>query len=1276
MDINTYKAQLIEILREAQNINDTDIEIIPNTNIKVRKGRSEEFKSLAYLFYQDYKKENNIIELEGSQDNYLTNVYDILKIEVNEILDEDSRVIEEDLLANAFSLAEEILPLTERFKRVKAGLDNISRNYEKISKQAADLQSRLSSMEYSVWKTRFDEINASIADYAENREIVTKTLVNIKNEINAKFIETLDKEMARLREEFTKHPKNTPTFSKDGYSILPEHEEAYNSLVDLKEMLSNVKDSTEIVLVNDILCVNVSEKDKANSLLGKIDNFKYLQPKGINTKLIEDIKKEMASLAEPKLLNKAYEEMPNGVIVKRVNKDRYLNLIEMLKILNRADASDKELESVWGIAHVLPTDIADLKKLMRQDEVLKANDPDTKAREFNDKMIKELEEYLVELEKNFIDYKSYTNIPSRKTSRDTIVLADDFDEYEAVCQMIIYLKMNNNLANNRSDLVNVWGLGYLSDIDNEITEYKKLINSTKKYSEKAPKIAENDKIIEQIKKELIALNERAKNTPNPILADNKTVLLEDEEEYNLLISKLKYLEASKDSVKLEEINDGAKIASEYAGYYRNINGKLEDIRKNKTPNKLKLQEVDNKIRSLDASKEEDKEKLEVLNKLKGILLNAEKSTDLVDVDGIKVAKDDEQAYKELIEKLASLEKAPDHPEKSKNEIKLAEVEKELDTLKSADMSDSKKVDKQKALTTIKDILNNAEKSNDLVEVDGVKIDRNDEENYRNATKVLKELDKPKKASFKDKAKALRSKIKIRGLKEAAKEWWKNNKKTVAAIGLTILAIGVGAALLGQPIIYACSYIAAHNTALAPAMTGIVNNLCNAGFANMVNGAVFTNAGQLLSGNFMISRSLKHLAFALAGAGIVGLDAYFIKKYLKSEDEERLPDLNPDNKKKITDKLGDLLDKIKGKFKGRDKDEELEELGEELEKNNEIDLSANEAKIAEIEAKLAKVEKQDLTIPENQQLKINLETMRNVLKYSLTAKDLEEVEGVLIAHSLKDTYIGLVRGIENIEKSLGKVDSIVEEISGNVAKQIEADAQARVQQRVNDITAEAKNNPAVANVVGAQAPAQPAAQAPEINTGEILENLGGDHEIPALPPHEVKPEEDPDKTKYYQKDDEELYPEVESFVKGLDNVTVSVIQRQFKLGYSKAARLMDMLEARGIIGPYNGSGPREVLGKEADKELQSPVQQAQPPMSPEEIAKMMGSGTSFIEEQSQELTEAEQALIANIKAQIEENQAKIDAGTLSEEEVKKLEADSQSKRDILDMFENKNKGFAL
>ena len=56
----------------------------------------------------------------------------------------------------------------------------------------------------------------------------------------------------------------------------------------------------------------------------------------------------------------------------------------------------------------------------------------------------------------------------------------------------------------------------------------------------------------------------------------------------------------------------------------------------------------------------------------------------------------------------------------------------------------------------------------------------------------------------------------------------------------------------------------------------------------------------------------------------------------------------------------------------------------------------------------------------------------------------------------------------------------------------------------------------------------------------------------------------------------LYNEVKHFVITTRKASTSLIQRKFSIGYSRAARLMDVLEDAGVIGPANGSKPREVL----------------------------------------------------------------------------------------------------
>ncbi len=59
-------------------------------------------------------------------------------------------------------------------------------------------------------------------------------------------------------------------------------------------------------------------------------------------------------------------------------------------------------------------------------------------------------------------------------------------------------------------------------------------------------------------------------------------------------------------------------------------------------------------------------------------------------------------------------------------------------------------------------------------------------------------------------------------------------------------------------------------------------------------------------------------------------------------------------------------------------------------------------------------------------------------------------------------------------------------------------------------------------------------------------------------------------------DDPLYNEIYEFAIETGKISASLIQRRFRLGYNRAARIIDLLEERGIIGPQNGSKPREVL----------------------------------------------------------------------------------------------------
>ncbi|MEO6536311.1 MAG: DNA translocase FtsK 4TM domain-containing protein [Candidatus Paceibacterota bacterium] len=59
-------------------------------------------------------------------------------------------------------------------------------------------------------------------------------------------------------------------------------------------------------------------------------------------------------------------------------------------------------------------------------------------------------------------------------------------------------------------------------------------------------------------------------------------------------------------------------------------------------------------------------------------------------------------------------------------------------------------------------------------------------------------------------------------------------------------------------------------------------------------------------------------------------------------------------------------------------------------------------------------------------------------------------------------------------------------------------------------------------------------------------------------------------------DDDLYMDAKAAVEEAGRASTSYLQRKLRIGYSRAARLMDILEEKGVIGPADGSRPREIL----------------------------------------------------------------------------------------------------
>ncbi|MCA0969081.1 DNA translocase FtsK [Halobacillus litoralis] len=80
--------------------------------------------------------------------------------------------------------------------------------------------------------------------------------------------------------------------------------------------------------------------------------------------------------------------------------------------------------------------------------------------------------------------------------------------------------------------------------------------------------------------------------------------------------------------------------------------------------------------------------------------------------------------------------------------------------------------------------------------------------------------------------------------------------------------------------------------------------------------------------------------------------------------------------------------------------------------------------------------------------------------------------------------------------------------------------------------------------------------------------------------EMIPEEE---SEVKQEVDDDLYPEAVQMVIEMQSASVSMIQRRFRVGYTRAARLIDAMEDNGIVGPYEGSKPRSVLVTQTEEQ---------------------------------------------------------------------------------------------
>lgn len=585
MNEEALKETLLDIIEEARNLDENELEIIPGTDIKVKIGRVDEFKAYARFYYQIV----NHIPTVGNED-YLNIVFDSLEEEITQ----DRKMAQEEKKEALYTANKEEI---DRFNALQNSLNTNRQDQDRYRKLLEEL-SKKDITDTRIWQ-EITNLQNTLSTLRENENILKNAMIEIKNKVNSEVKKVVEEEMATLRNAYLNAKRGTATgFGLDGASILAKDKEAYDNLYILLKIIENVNEKDPIICINNTLCVNPHQEDAVKELLPKIDLLHMASKNKVevnnekpNDKLIKDISKELDRLKE--LMAK--ENKPTLEV-------EYNKLIQVLNYLNRANDQEFALTPIWDIAYVNGPDREAFINLIKTTSYFHGYDPDVKLMEENEKLIKELKDYLTSLEDKVRNYQGTTNIPLTKVN-DAIILPEDKEEYENILAIISILESS------KDNLYKISEGGNVSYQD--LAKYKELISKTKYF---APKVSEEEKIANQngevekkIEAELTELIKRAKNTPNAILAEGKEILANDLEEYNLLSEQYKMLKSVDANEALVEVN-GALINAGKELEYRNLLDNLNDLQTKRLSNETTVTPLTNSEQRSD-SKENSNEAL-------------------------------------------------------------------------------------------------------------------------------------------------------------------------------------------------------------------------------------------------------------------------------------------------------------------------------------------------------------------------------------------------------------------------------------------------------------------------------------------------------------------------------------------------------------------------------------------------------------------------------------------------------------------------------------------
>ena len=273
MNLEDLKKSLLEMISEANNLEDSELVDIPEINIKVKRGRKEEFLNAAKLYYE---MTNQVILTKEDALEYIKQVYSEIS----------SEILKEDF---------------EKLDRLKKDLEtnmNMQKKYQKIE----DSLKIKAAVEPGSWETIRDTQDL-LKDLKDTEQKTRNSIADIKNRVNNVVKKAIETEMEHLRAKYKEQKTRNHTAGLDGAYILNEDKEAYDNLYLLLRVIENASENLPLINIDDTLLVNPHQEATARLLLPGIKQLKreeitQVKPKllDLNTELKEHIAIELTKL--------------------------------------------------------------------------------------------------------------------------------------------------------------------------------------------------------------------------------------------------------------------------------------------------------------------------------------------------------------------------------------------------------------------------------------------------------------------------------------------------------------------------------------------------------------------------------------------------------------------------------------------------------------------------------------------------------------------------------------------------------------------------------------------------------------------------------------------------------------------------------------------------------------------------------------------------------------------------------------------------------------------